>query len=349
MDSGSASSLPFERERTPYAAAGPSHGRDASSSRPQAVPASSRDANSKAEEETRRHGPRTDRRRFGPRTCRICLETEHPKFPGGISSTLGIASASSRPVYESDDPEMGRLLSPCKCKGSAKYVHEGCLDSWRLANPSAKRNFWQCPTCKFTYRLARLHWATRLSSKWTQIALTVVVLIASLFILGFIADPILDFWFDPVGSIADTVSSVVSDLDAVQPPSRFYEEPVTWLEHFSKGFFSLGLIGALKSFVAMGPWHWINFRAGGLFGSGRRGGTGRSRMGNFNLLFVAIGAFTFMMAVWRFVQAMCARILANVSNRVLDIGGDEDQDADDDATRQYPERQQANEEARKDR
>ncbi|KAG6006753.1 hypothetical protein E4U21_006738 [Claviceps maximensis] len=325
------STAQFERRRMPYAAPGSSAGHAETCTRPKPVPvpedAESR-SNTSKENPSPRNQSRSNRRHYRPRTCRICLDTEYPKFSSDMSSTLGISTASSRPVYESDDPELGRLLSPCKCKGSAKYVHEGCLNAWRLTAPTATRNFWQCPTCKFTYRLARLHWATKLSSKWAQIALTVIVFIVSLFILGFIADPILDLWFDPVGSIADTVSSVVSDPDALRPPP--YQESTTWLEHFTKGFFSLGLIGALKSFIAMGPWHWINFRPGGLFGSGgRRGRTGRSRMENFNLLFVAIGAFTFMMALWRFVKAMSARVLTQVSNKVMDVGDDDDDDDGD--------------------
>lgn len=45
--------------------------------------------------------------------CRICLE-----------------SASSGAAGES----LGRLLSPCKCKGTMKYVHASCLDTWRAAS-----------------------------------------------------------------------------------------------------------------------------------------------------------------------------------------------------------------------
>ncbi|RCI12510.1 hypothetical protein L249_0356 [Ophiocordyceps polyrhachis-furcata BCC 54312] len=273
-------------------------------------------------------GESTGRRaRYGPRTCRICLDSEQPTFPTETTSTLGISSASSRPSYVSDDPELGRLLSPCKCKGSQKYVHEGCLNSWRLANPMADRNYWQCPTCKFNYRLARLHWASMLSSKWAQVALTLVVVVVGLFILGFIADPILDLWFDPVGTISDTVTSVVSDIEAMKP--RLNEPSESWTEHFLKGFFSLGFVGFLKSLVAMGPWQWMNLRTSGLLGSGRRRGTGRARMDNFNLVFVLIGAFTFLMTVWRGVRTVSARVLNKVSDKVLDVGGDDD--ADDDA------------------
>lgn len=271
----------------------------------------------------------TGARRYGPRTCRICLDTEQPQYPSDATSTFGL-SASSRPWYASDDPELGRLLSPCKCKGSQKYVHEGCLNSWRLANPMAARNYWQCPTCKFNYRLARLHWASMLSSKWAQVALTLAVVFVGIFFLGFIADPILDLWFDPVGTISDTVSSVVADVEAMKP-SR-YDEPASWTDHFAKGFFSLGFVGFIKSLVAMGPWQWLNLRSSGMLGSARRRGTGRARMDNFNLVFVLIGAFTFFMAMWKAVRAISTRVLNNVSDKVLDVseddGGDEVEDED---------------------
>lgn len=168
-----------------------------------------------------------------------------------------------------------------------------------------------------------------LSSRWAQAALTLVVVVIGIFILGFIADPILDLWFDPVGTISDTVTSVVSDVEATRPSP--YQEPDTWTEHFAKGFFSLGFVGFVKSIIAMGPWQWLHVRTSGLLGSGgRQRGTGRARMNNFNLLFVAIGAFTFLMAIWKAVKAVSARVLKNVSDKVLDVGEDDDGAGGDD-------------------
>ncbi|PHH82820.1 hypothetical protein CDD82_4692 [Ophiocordyceps australis] len=266
-------------------------------------------------------------RRHGPRTCRICLETEQPRYPTGFASTFGMSPSSRQPTYVSDDPELGRLLSPCRCKGSQKYVHEGCLTSWRMANPMATTNYWQCPTCKFSYRLVRMQWASMLSSKWAQVALTLTAMVLGIFLLGFVADPILDLWFDPVGTISDTVANVVSDIEAQRPPP--HQEPTTWTEHFTKGFFSLGFVGFIKSVVAMGPWQWLNLRNSGLLGSGRRRGTGRARMDNFNILFVLIGTFTFLMAIWKLVNAVSARVLKIVSDKVFDVGADDDDDEDD--------------------
>ncbi|KAM0201772.1 hypothetical protein ACHAPI_001823 [Fusarium lateritium] len=273
------------------------------------------------------HNPPRNRR-YGTRTCRICLDTEEPRFPDQ-STTFGIPTASSRPTYASDDPELGRLLSPCKCKGSQKYVHEGCLNAWRQANPTAARNYWQCPTCKFTYRISRLHWGSLLSSKWAQVGLTIWFCLLSIFVLGFIADPLFDLWSDPIGTIGETVTSVVTDLEALrQPPSP---EPTSWIEHFIKGFFSLGIVGLFKTMLTVSPWHWWQIRGSGVVGGGggRRGGTGRNRVENINLVFVLIGAFTFLVGIWKFVQKLSARVLKNVSDRVVDVGADDDDDEDD--------------------
>lgn len=264
---------------------------------------------------------------YGPRTCRICFDTEQPKFPNEPTSIFGVRP-TSKPTYVSDDPDLGRLLSPCKCKGSQKYVHEGCLNAWRLSNPTETRNYWQCPTCKFTYRISRLHWASALSSKWAQIALTLVILVLSIFTLGFIADPIFDLWNDPVGKISDTVTSVVTDIEAMKPPP--YQEPTTWGEHFIKGFFSLGIVGIFKAMLAMSPWQWWNLRNSGVVNTGgRRQGTGRARVENISYVFVLIGALTFLMGIWRAVKSLSAVVLRNVSDRVLDV--DEEDDAGDGA------------------
>ncbi|KAI5457389.1 hypothetical protein BGZ63DRAFT_365250 [Mariannaea sp. PMI_226] len=273
-------------------------------------------------------------RHYGPRTCRICFDTEYPKFPTETPGTFGLA-ASSRPTYVSDDPELGRLLSPCKCKGSQKYVHEGCLNAWRLANPTEARNYWQCPTCKFSYRVSRLHWASVLSSKWAQMALTVLFLVVGIFTLGFIADPLFDLWSDPIGTIGDTVTSVVTDIEAMKQAP--YEEPTTWAEHFLKGFFSLGIVGLFKSMLAMSPWQWWNLRSSGLVNtSGRRQGTGRARVENISLIFVIIGAFTFLMAIWKFVKLLSSRILTNLSDKVVDV--DEDDEEEEETNGANPEK-----------
>lgn len=98
-------------------------------------------------------GARSQRSHWPPRQCRICLETVQPTF-NTPSENIPAFLQSPNVVYQDDG---GRLIRPCMCKGSSKYVHDACLQAWRHADPGyARRNYWQCPTCGFKYRLARL-------------------------------------------------------------------------------------------------------------------------------------------------------------------------------------------------
>lgn len=115
-------------------------------------------------EQKRQDAPKTSKkeRHYKPRTCRICLETVLPTFNPLSESLPEMLQGTPSVKYES---EGGRLLSPCKCKGSSRYVHESCLQEWRHADPGyGRRNYWNCPTCGFQYRLGRLSWGHWLSS-----------------------------------------------------------------------------------------------------------------------------------------------------------------------------------------
>jgi hypothetical protein len=105
--------------------------------------------------------PPMSERYWKPRKCRICFETVYPTFRNTDEHIPGIFQRRPNVIYTSEE---GRLLRPCKCKGSSKYVHEGCLQRWRMQNPNNERNYWKCPTCGYKYRLSRLGWSTFLVS-----------------------------------------------------------------------------------------------------------------------------------------------------------------------------------------
>jgi hypothetical protein len=44
------------------------------------------------------------------------------------------------------------FISPCRCRGSAKYVHRTCLDEWR-AQQSVPLAFTHCSVCRFEYEV----------------------------------------------------------------------------------------------------------------------------------------------------------------------------------------------------
>ncbi|KAK7515101.1 uncharacterized protein IWZ02DRAFT_506967 [Phyllosticta citriasiana] len=261
------------------------------------------------------------KRHYKPRTCRICLETVLPTFHPIAESLPGLfQSAAPKVTYESEE---GRLISPCECKGSSRYVHDGCLQNWRHADPSyGRRNYWQCPTCGFKYRLERMKWGAYLNSSAAQVVLTLSVFLVAVFLLGFIADPIINLYQNPITTIF-----FGTDYDTYPVPSE--EFPVEdfiegWPLHFIKGFMSLGLLSFLK-FLFTNPLRLFQPRI--VVNSGRTvrtGNTGRDRLANISWLAVAIGIVTFLYGLWKGVRVVARRTLEKASDRVMDIGGDDE-------------------------
>ncbi|MCJ1424491.1 hypothetical protein MMC29_002379 [Sticta canariensis] len=258
-----------------------------------------------------------------PRTCRICLETVYPTLNPPPESIPGILHPSPTVTYISEDPESGRLLRPCKCKGSSKYVHEGCLQQWRYADPGfAKRNYWQCPTCGFRYRLQRMRWAAWISSVTSQITLTITIFFLAMFLFGFIADPVINIYLDPYSAI-----SSASKIGTKIEPVLTRDEVASWPEHFLKGLAAIGLLSFVKFLFALSPWQWWNVRSSGIMsGSGRTGGTGRDRLASLSWVVILVGVGTFLWAVYKFVRAWSRRTLEKAGESVMDVAADDDQD-----------------------
>ncbi|KAK8133919.1 RING-variant domain-containing protein [Apiospora sp. TS-2023a] len=253
------------------------------------------------------------------RQCRICRESVLPRYERGIGQVLG--NRPPRRIYHSE--ENGYLITPCMCKGGSKYVHEGCLQGWRSAMAGTDNQF-LCSICKYRYQLERMTWANRLRSPVLAFALAVLIVILSIFLLGFVADPIISLWLDPVATVGEGIGFFDSDDEGEFPLGDFDEEG--WSVHFVKGMFSLGLLGFVKAFFAMGPWQWWNLRTSGVIGGARRrGGTGRDRMENINMYLVMIGVFTFFWAVWTGTRKWTQRTLDMASQKVLNVQKD-DQD-----------------------
>ncbi|KAI2642221.1 hypothetical protein GGS21DRAFT_501550 [Xylaria nigripes] len=286
---------------------------------------SSASTSTSGNEQTRRPTSRETNAEGEPkhsRKCRICLEWVPPTYED-VGVLGGIRSRRPKRQYISEEGD--RLISPCLCKGSIKYMHEGCLKLWMNENPSKG---YKCDICKYQYRMERLSWAQRLRSPFISLMMTLAILFATVFLLGFVADPILGLWLDPVGTITDSVIS----------GSKFEDDDFTelgdtdgWVEHLLKGVFSLGLLGFVKAFLAMSPWQWWNLRTSGIVSGGtRRAGTGRQRLENINLTLVLIGVVTFLYAVWKGTRKYTERTLDRASQKILNVQTDEDSDDEDD-------------------
>ncbi|KAL1954869.1 hypothetical protein VTO42DRAFT_511 [Malbranchea cinnamomea] len=272
---------------------------------------------------------------YPPRQCRICLETMYPTFhPGSENENIpGFLRSKPRVTYE-PDPELGRLLRPCKCKGTSRYVHEKCLTLWRHADPSyGKRNFWQCPTCGFQYRLDRMIVGQWISSPYTQLTLTLLILLFIIFLLGFVADPIINLYVDPF----DTVFSGVFQEENIVIHATPVQEKPTWTEHFTKGLASLGFLSFMKSLLALSPWNWWNIRSAGIIpGRAGRATTGRDRLSSVNWIVIMLGVLTFLVSLYKGVRSAIHSMLDKASRRVLDVPLEDDDEEDEQESYEIP-------------
>lgn len=135
----------------------------------------------------------------------------------------------------------------------------------------------------------------------------------AVFILGFVADPIIDMYLDPWSYIYPFSSSRPEAFDVE-------EDKPTWTEHFLKGFTSVGIISFLKVFLS-NPFSWFRTSIGG----SSRGRTGRDRYEQISWIVIMIGLFTFLVAVFKGVQTWSRRTLEKAGERVMDVQGDDEE------------------------
>ena len=122
---------------------------------------------------------------------------------------------------------------------------------------------------------------TQLSA--AQVGLTALILFCTIFVLGFVADPIINLYLDPWSLLFPWSGYSESDYSYYDE-----DESSTWYEHFAKGFASMGVLGFLKVLLAS-PLSY--FRIGG----GARGRTtGRDRYEQVSWIIILVGVATFL-------------------------------------------------------
>ena len=53
---------------------------------------------------------------------------------------------------ETDGPTVGKIIAPCKCAGSVRWIHDECLKTW-LVSQNKDINTAACELCHHTYRM----------------------------------------------------------------------------------------------------------------------------------------------------------------------------------------------------
>ncbi|KAH0614409.1 uncharacterized protein H6S33_000045 [Morchella sextelata] len=231
-------------------------------------------------------------------TCRICLDQVPPPY--------------------APDPELGRLISPCTCKGSSRFVHQGCLQQWRTLSAN-QTNFYQCPTCHYQYRFRRLKLAAIIGSPALRFGLTSSIMVLAVYLLGFVAEPIINTYLDPPALFLGRSGG--STAAAVQQPLSLTGRAGGVVEHMLKGFASLGLLGFLKVVYLLPNPVW-NLRSSGI-GSGI-GRSGRDRAAQISWVVVAIGVVNFFIFTWGQVGGWVKGWMEKAADEILEVSHEEE-------------------------
>lgn len=179
---------------------------------------------------------------------------------------------------------------------------------------------WKCHECGYQFNFQRLKIQRWLSSSISAAALTILFMVCMTFILGFIADPIINICMDPYDSLMG-YESIWDELE-VRPVRESHLS--AWTQHFAKGFISMGLVGFLKT-ILLNPLTYINLRWGSGMGS-RTSTTGRNRAVNIQWITLVIGLCTAFVFFYKWVEAIMQRMLVRLGNNIVDtkLPGDDD-------------------------
>mmetsp|Transcript_1923 Transcript_1923/g.5068 ORF Transcript_1923/g.5068 Transcript_1923/m.5068 type:complete len:453 (-) Transcript_1923:249-1607(-) len=107
----------------------------------------------------------------GPPICRICLGD-------------GTPVSRSSPASSSDVPPDERLISPCLCRGTVRYVHVTCLQRWRASAHGRSDSALRCGQCRYVYGVRRSGLALSLMSDNGAPALAAMAMVAAMHLLG---------------------------------------------------------------------------------------------------------------------------------------------------------------------
>lgn len=267
---------------------------------------------------------------------------DEPKTTAPDASTDSQAedAPQCRICLDGEDPELGRLIRPCLCKGSVSYVHVKCLHRWR--NSSTSRSaFYRCPQCGYHYRFARTQVMGMASNPIVVGALSGIAFTLLLFLSSFVTTWLLsgtsdDSYFvvypwEVFREVIRTAVCVLTDTSCDTARTPYYRtkgsklryptprKPPTLLGRFVRRLL-LGLptvgAGSLFNMIWSLPFpitHWLRARL-------RR--TGRNASDFMTLILlgaVVIGAARALWKVYQLTERTVKRLLLRAEDAILEV------------------------------
>lgn len=207
-----------------------------------------------------------------------------------------------------DQQTLGRLISPCRCQGTIKWVHVNCLFQWRMKSKSSK-SYYRCEQCHYQYLFIRPQLSAILLSYPSLLICTALVFLGASFIAGFIVKLVFYFGFEYIADFLFYEPIPIPE-SFVRPHSLWQIFSIVDTTHFVLGFISLGALGTIQ---LLGPIR--NYRT--LLGDQRRRHVRRFQDGI--MIFYLIGMLKIAWNMYKRVQKWSKHWLELLGNRILEV------------------------------
>eukprot|EP00455_Lapot_gusevi_P024616 TRINITY_DN2566_c0_g1_i2.p1 TRINITY_DN2566_c0_g1~~TRINITY_DN2566_c0_g1_i2.p1 ORF type:complete len:220 (+),score=3.68 TRINITY_DN2566_c0_g1_i2:256-915(+) len=198
------------------------------------------------------------------------------------------------------DASEGRLISPCVCKGSMKYVHSTCLETWRRASVNP-RSYFSCENCKYKYSFRRTAIASFMRQFWVLPCLTALLFFLTCWLFGYVVKIFIYMFADAAEYYGEDSRFLAFDLN-----------------HFLHGAIGLGFVGIMS--LCFGWANALNIRAFHFPGGGGGGGGGRSTIEAIIVgIFIFVGLCKVVWSLYGIVQVWSELMLSKAEDMVENI------------------------------
>ena len=208
------------------------------------------------------------------------------------------------------DEEDGRLISPCLCKGSMRFVHVECLTMWRTSSAN-KESFFACDSCKYRYSFGRPAWASLLRSALCVHFVSLVLFLLLIASCGHLSS-VLDYLFFGGGLAGYLTDSLSLDEAQLAELKEIYGEAgLLSMDQLSLLGLSMAQLTTGAAIVGLAGFVSSGFLYALLWGRRDNG------IFIFAVLYGLIHSF---IQVYGMVKDRSARWLKMVESTVLDVG-----------------------------
>ncbi|CAE7341536.1 marchf4, partial [Symbiodinium pilosum] len=213
--------------------------------------------------------------------------------------------------------ESGRLISPCLCSGSMRFVHLDCLNMWRSSSVNPQSAY-KCDQCNFEYSFQRALYASILRSAIVLHTITMLVFVGAVWLCSYVCYYI--DWFQNGDENAEVFSKDlvehfvnISGLDDIDKEefrrladglNSFTVGGIN-LAHIINGLMMIGLSGCVSASVFL--FGRLNMADAAVF--------------PLMLVIVVMGLCRVFHSFYHYVKHLSGKVLASAESMILEIEG----------------------------